>query len=49
LGIDASFYPPFLESLIDTVKERDPMFAPAVEQAWRTTIGHGIAYMLSRY
>lgn len=49
LGIDASFYPPFVESLIDTVKERDPMFAPAIEQAWRTTLGVGIAYMLSRY
>jgi hemoglobin-like flavoprotein len=49
LGIDASHYPPFLESLIDTVKRYDPQFTPAVEQAWRATLAPGFAYMQSRY
>ena len=49
LGIDPSLYPPFLESLIDTVKRYDPMFTPEVERAWRTTLEVGVAYMLSRY
>lgn len=49
LGIDPSFYPPFLESLIDTVKRHDPACTPAVEQAWRTTLAKGFAYMQSRY
>ena len=49
LAIDPSFYPPFLESLLDTIKRRDPEFTPAVEQAWRTTLAKGFAYMQSRY
>lgn len=49
LGVDPSFYPPFLESLIDTARSYDPMFNPSVERAWRTTLGPGIAYMLSRF
>jgi len=49
LGIDPSHYPPFLESLIHTVKRYDPEFTPAVEQAWRATLAPGFAYMQSRY
>jgi hemoglobin-like flavoprotein len=49
LGIDPSHYPPFLESLIDTVQRYDPEFTPAVEQAWRATLAPGFAYMQSRY
>jgi hemoglobin-like flavoprotein len=49
LDIDPSHYPPFLESLLDTIKGRDPEFTPAVEQAWRTTLAKGFAYMQSRY
>jgi hemoglobin-like flavoprotein len=49
LGIDPSLYPPFLESLIDTVRARDPEFTPAVEQAWRTNLAPGFAYMQSQY
>lgn len=49
LGVDPSFYPPFLESLIDTVKRHDPACTPAVEQAWRATVAKGFAYMQSRY
>lgn len=49
LAIDPSLYPPFLESLLDTIKRCDPAFTPAVEHAWRTTLAKGFAYMQSRY
>ena len=49
LAIEPAFYAPFLESLIDTVKRHDPACTPAVEQAWRTTLAKGFAYMQSRY
>ena len=49
LAIDPSLYPPFLESLLDTIKRCDSDFTPAVEQAWRTTLAKGFAYMQSRY
>ena len=49
LAIEPSFYGPFLESLVDTVKRHDPACTPAVEQAWRGTLAQGFAYMQSRY
>jgi len=49
LAIDPSLYAPFLESLLDTIKRCDPEFTPAVEQAWRSTLAKGFAYMQSRY
>ena len=49
LGIDASHYPPFLESLIDTVRRFDAEFTPAIEAAWRATLAPGFAYMQSKY
>jgi len=49
LGIEPRFYPPFVESLITTVREFDPEFSPAVEGAWRVAIAKGVAYMQSRY
>lgn len=49
LAIEPAFYGPFLESLIDTVKRHDPACTQAVEQAWRTTLAKGFAYMQSRY
>ena len=49
LAIEPVFYGPFLESLIDTVKRHDPACTPAVDQAWRTTLAKGFAYMQSRY
>lgn len=49
LGIDPSYYPSFLQSLLDTVKRFDPLFTPAVEQAWRVTLAPGFAYMQSSY
>lgn len=49
LGIDPSLYPPFLESLIDTLRIRDPEFTPAVERAWRSALAPGFAYMQAQY
>lgn len=49
LAIDPSLYPPFLESLLDTIKRCDPECTTAVEHAWRTTLAKGFAFMQSRY
>ena len=49
LGVDPSFYPGFLESLIKTAGEFDPEFSPEVDQAWREATAQGLAYMRSKY
>jgi len=49
LGVDPSMYPPFIEALIDTVRDCDPQFTPAVESAWRRTVDKGVAYMQAKY
>jgi hemoglobin-like flavoprotein len=49
LGVEPRFYPPFIESLIATVRASDPEFSPEVETAWRAAIAHGVEYMQSRY
>jgi hemoglobin-like flavoprotein len=49
LGVDPSMYSPFMDALIDTVRECDPQFTPAVESAWRLTVEQGVAYMQSKY
>jgi hemoglobin-like flavoprotein len=48
-AINPKFYGPFAESLIKTVREHDPQFSPAIEDAWRRAIAPGVAYMKSRY
>jgi len=49
LAIEPRFYGPFLETLVETVKRHDPACTSATEQAWRTTLAKGFAYMQSRY
>lgn len=49
LNIEPRFYPPFVESLMATVKESDPEYSPAIEAAWRAAISKGVAYMQSKY
>ena len=49
LGIEPRFYPPFVDSLLATVKEFDPEHSPDVAAAWRAAIEKGVAYMQSRY
>lgn len=49
LNIEPRFYPPFVESLLRTIKETDPEFSPEIESAWRMAIVKGVAYMQSHY
>src|ERR1044071_7852122 len=49
LDIDPSLYSPFIDALIETVKQFDRECTPAVEAAWRTTVAPGVAYMKSRH
>ena len=49
LDIAPALYPPFIDSLIDTVKQFDREFTSAVEAAWRTAVATGVDYMQSRY
>ena len=49
LDIDPSFYGPFIEALITTVKRYDGECTPAIEAAWRETVAPGVAYMKARH
>ena len=49
LNIDAGFYRPFVDALIDTVKQFDRECTPAVEAAWRATVATGVEYMKSKH
>ena len=49
LNVPPAFYPPFVDSLIATVKAFDPVFTAEVEEAWRRTVEKGVTYMVSRY
>jgi len=49
LAIGAEFYDLWLDSLLATVREFDPQFGPAVEQAWEDAMAIGIRFLCSRY
>ena len=49
LAVPAALYPPFVDSLIATVRQHDPVFTPEIEKAWRRTVEDGVKYMMSRY
>ena len=49
LNIGAEFYDLWLDSLLDTVRKRDPQFNPEIEQAWEDVMMVGISYLLSHY
>lgn len=49
LDVPPSFYKPFVDALLTTVKQFDGMYSPTVESAWRETIAPGIAYMQSKH
>ena len=49
LNIEPYMYEVWLECLIRSVKQCDPMFSEEVEQAWRDVMSHGIEYMISKY
>ena len=49
LDIPAELYAVFLDSLVATVAERDPEFAPEVGDAWRAALTPGIDLMIGKY
>lgn len=49
LDVPPSLYPPFVDSLIATVRQYDPAFSPEVEEAWRRTVEKGVNYMISKH
>jgi hemoglobin-like flavoprotein len=49
LAIGAELYDLWLDSLLAAVREADPGWSPAVEQAWESVMTVGITYLLSRY
>jgi hemoglobin-like flavoprotein len=49
LDVDASFYPLFVDALVDTVRTYDPYFTRDIGHAWRAVLAPGVEYMISRY
>jgi len=49
LAIGAELYDLWLDSLLATVRELDPQFGPAVEQAWEAAMAIGIRFLCSHY
>jgi len=49
LDIAPAFYRPFVDSLIETVRQFDRQFTPFIEAAWRTTVEPGVEYMKSKH
>lgn len=47
LDLPAEYYDTWLECLLDTVQEKDPMFDEHVDRAWRIVMTPGIEYMKS--
>ena len=49
LDIAPSMYGPFVDALMETVREHDAECDAATEEAWRRTLAPGVAYMQGRY
>lgn len=49
LNIPPTLYRPFIDALIDTVKQFDREYSRAVEAAWRATLAPGVEYMRSKH
>ena len=49
LDVAPSYYPHFVESLLHTVREFDPKFDAAVEDAWKRSVAPGIDFIIDRY
>ena len=47
--IPASLYALWLDSLLDTVRQFDPLYDDAVDQAWREALEPAIEYMKRHY
>lgn len=49
LAVAPSYYPHFVESLLNSVREFDPEFSAAVEDAWKRSMAPGIDFIIDRY
>jgi hemoglobin-like flavoprotein len=49
LNIAPALYGPFIDALVETVKQFDGKCTPTVEAAWRETVAPGVEYMKSRH
>ena len=49
LNIEPAFYRPFIDALVDTVRQFDGKCTPTVEAAWRETVAPGVEYMKSKH
>lgn len=49
LDIAPSYYPHFVESLLHTVREFDPKFDAATEDAWKRSVAPGIGFIVDHY
>ena len=47
LDLPAAYYDTWMDSLMETVRERDPKYDDQVYRAWRTVMAPGIEYMKS--
>lgn len=48
LDIDTELYDLWFRSLLETVREHDPEFDPAIEEAWERVMAPGIEYLVNR-
>jgi hemoglobin-like flavoprotein len=49
LNVPPAFYPLWVESLMNAVREHDPQHTPELESEWRSVIAPGIELMVSLY
>jgi len=49
LAVGAELYDLWLDSLLATVEDADPLHSPAVARAWEGVMGIGIRYLCSRF
>lgn len=49
LNIRPELYELWLDALIETARQSDPEWSPAIEQAWRSILGLAVRHMTRRY
>jgi hemoglobin-like flavoprotein len=49
LDIEPKHYDTWLDTLVKTVSETDPIYSDKTESAWRLVMSFGVDYMKSRY
>ncbi|MDR4495728.1 MAG: methyl-accepting chemotaxis protein [Nitrospirales bacterium] len=49
IDLPSSMYTPWLESLLTTLKSRDPKWSENLENAWRQTLSKGLTYLSNQH